>query len=225
MNSFDPTFGDVTANDSRTDSPTGERPTTDIPATQRPSADVPTPNKSSGGRVGECTRTGRTPTFPEDVIHVSAWPDPVLDRLGHDPRSGYVERYWLSILGPSCLLLLRRIASELERHPDGFELDTVQWAMELGLGMRGGRNGPFWRSIERGCRFGAAQRNGGLLAVRRRLPPLTVRQVERLPVTLQGPHQEWTEARLAKPRRATVTKWSASRSPATPDEQHLNDAA
>ena len=132
----------------------------------------------------------------------------MLDRLGHDPRSGYVERYWLSILGPSCLLLLRRLAAELERQPDGFTIDTMQWAAELGLGMRGGRNGPFWRSVERACRFGAAQRNGDRLAVRRRLPPLSSRQVQRLPEALRASHQAWAEARLARDRRPAVVKWS-----------------
>ncbi len=159
------------------------------------------------GRGGQGGRTS-DPSFPEDLVQVSAWPDPVLDRLGHDPRSGYVERYWLSILGPSCLLLLRRMAGELEQHPDGFELNTVQWASELGIGMKGGKNGPFWRSIERASRFGATQRNGSRLAVRRRLPPLTARQVERLPVSLQEPHHRWAEARLQRSRRPSVVKWS-----------------
>ena len=184
------------------------------PTLEPPNEPMPCGRKQSGGLV-----------FPEDTIRVSAWPDPVLDQLGHDPRSGYVERYWLAVLGPSCLLLLRRVAGELEEHPEGFELDTVQWALELGLGMKGGRNGPFWRSIERGCRFGAAQRNGDRLAVRRRLPPLTNRQVERLPSELQRSHHAWTEARLARPRRATVTKWSPSRNPSEQNPESWDDAA
>ncbi len=195
--------------------------------------DNPEDRRDSAIDAGPATAPQRVskgpPAFPEDIVRVTAWPDPVLDKLGHDPRSGYVERYWLSILGPSCLLLLRRLAAEIERVPDGFELDTVQWALELGLGMKGGRNGPFWRSIERGCRFGAAQRNGSLLAVRRRLPPLTVRQVERLPPRLQRSHQEWVEARMAKPKRATVTKWPQHRelpgSSAAAEERTWDDAA
>lgn len=92
--------------------------------------------------------------------------------------------------------------------------------------MKGGKNGPFWRAIERGCRFGAAQRNGDLLAVRRRLPPLTSRQVERLPATLQDAHTRWAEARLLQPRRPTLAKWSAERDkPQPPQAQALDDAA
>ncbi|MGI9595613.1 MAG: hypothetical protein ACR2QK_05615 [Acidimicrobiales bacterium] len=185
----------------------------------------PAPDRTGGGQGSRTT----DPAFPEDLVRVTPWPDPVLDRLGHDPRSGYVERYWLSILGPSCLLLLRRLASELEQQPDGFDLDTVRWASELGIGMKGGKNGPFWRAIERGCRFGAAQRNGNRLAVRRRLPPLTARQVERLPPSLQSSHHQWAEARLQRSRRPSVVKWSPYRDDG-PDEQPpeahpLDDAA
>jgi hypothetical protein len=35
------------------------------------------------------------------ILPVRPWPDPVIDALGHDPRSAYVERFWLGILGPS----------------------------------------------------------------------------------------------------------------------------
>jgi hypothetical protein len=31
------------------------------------------------------------------------WPDPMIDTLGHDPRSFYVEAFWLPILGPTSL--------------------------------------------------------------------------------------------------------------------------
>ncbi len=40
-------------------------------------------------------------SFPIDRLTVEAWPDPVIDQLGHDPRSAYVERFWLGVLGPS----------------------------------------------------------------------------------------------------------------------------
>ena len=147
------------------------------------------------------------PTFPEARIQVSAWPDPVLDKLGHDPRSLYVERFWLPVLGPSCLLLIRRLAAELERRPDGFEIETARLAPELGIGMKGGRHGPLWRAVERACRFGGARRNGERLAVRRRLPPLTLRQIERLPEVLRADHEAWSNERLQRPRRPSVSRW------------------
>ena len=39
--------------------------------------------------------------LPIDHVHIVRWDDPVLDAIGHDPRSPYVERYWLSLLGPA----------------------------------------------------------------------------------------------------------------------------
>lgn len=159
------------------------------------------------------------PEFPHSVLTVNCWPDPVLDRLGHDPRSPYAEQFWLSVLGPSCLFLVRRLVTHLDRRPDGFEFSTVEWAGELGLGMKGGRHSPFWRSIERACRFRVAQRNGSRLVVHRRLPPLTQRQVERLPSHLARAHQAWLEQQLARPVRPTLAKWSASRSVAAGSSQ------
>ncbi len=173
-------------------------PTT--PPSEPPDTTPPTDRPVGRGRPD--------PVFPESTLSVTAWPDPVLDRLGHDPRSGYVEQFWLPVLGPSCLLLVRRLAAEIERAPDGFALDSTRWAQELGVGMKGGRHSPFWRALDRACRFGAARRHGQRLSVRRRLPPLTSRQVERLPESLRQAHDAWIEARLARPHRSTVTRWT-----------------
>ena len=43
-----------------------------------------------------------------DQLHVTAWTDPVIDELGHDPRSQYTEWFWLAVIGPSSVWLLRR---------------------------------------------------------------------------------------------------------------------
>jgi hypothetical protein len=32
---------------------------------------------------------------------VTPWHDPVVEAVGHDLRSPYVERFWLALLGPS----------------------------------------------------------------------------------------------------------------------------
>lgn len=167
-----------------------------------------TPGPASAGSAIDGAADRPKAQQPTPTLKVIPWPDPVLDRLGHDPRSAYVERFWLPTLGPSCLLLLRRLSAELERTSDGFTMDTNQWAAELGIGMRGGRNGPFWRSIERACRFGAAHRVGERLSVRRRLPPLTSRQAGRLPPLLRVAHDEWIETRLERNRRPSVVKWT-----------------
>ena len=129
------------------------------------------------------------PVFPIPSVSVEPWPDPVIDELGHDPRSAYVERFWLPVLGPSTVWFLRRLADRFDHEPEGFDLDLVDTARSLGVGMRGGRNSPMLKTIDRSCRFGAARMHGTTsLAVRRRLAPLTRAQVERLPQPLQQEH-------------------------------------
>ena len=41
------------------------------------------------------------------TLQVLPWSDPVIDQVGYDPRSRYVERFWLGILGPSATWLMR----------------------------------------------------------------------------------------------------------------------
>ncbi len=126
------------------------------------------------------------------VLTVEPWPDAVIDRLGHDPRSTYVEKFWLGILGPSTVWLLRKIAYEFDDNPNGFSLDLIETARSLGVGMRGGRNSPFTRSLERAAHFGVARFHGtGVYLVRRKLPPLNLRQLEHLPESLRTEHQTW----------------------------------
>jgi hypothetical protein len=131
---------------------------------------------------------------PPASLRIEVWPDPVIDQVGYAVASPYVEQFWLGLLGPSSTWLLRRLVARLEGSPDGFDLDLALAATELGLGVRSGRHSPFLRSIDRCCRFGAAQQVGAaVLRVRRKLPPLTRTQIARLPLALQQAHEAWTE--------------------------------
>jgi hypothetical protein len=142
-------------------------------------------------------------TLPEvstAALTIVPWPDVVIDALGHDPRSPYVESYWLAVLGPSTTWLLRRLASRLEAEPDGFSLDLAETARSLGLGAKGGRHSPFVRALGRCVSFDLARPESyDSLAVRRRLPPLSRRQVLRLPPSLQQSHRRWQDAQLGRP--------------------------
>jgi hypothetical protein len=139
------------------------------------------------------------PHLPE-TLAIRPWPDGVIDALGHDPRSSYVEQFWLGILGPSTTWLLRRLATGLEAHPAGFDLPLADTAQALGLGSKGGRHSPFTRALARCCQFEMAEaRADGVLAVRRKLPPLNRRQVQRLPEHLQVAHQVWQDEQLRTP--------------------------
>ena len=52
--------------------------------------------------------------------------DPEFDHVGFDPRSHYAETFWLPILGPSTLWLLRNIAQRFDAEPEGFSLDLEE---------------------------------------------------------------------------------------------------
>ncbi|HEV7685875.1 MAG TPA: hypothetical protein VGQ80_04860, partial [Acidimicrobiia bacterium] len=82
-------------------------------------------------------------------------------------------------------------------HPDGFDLPLAETAREIGLGDKGGRNSPFVRALVRCCQFEVARpSSGGGLEVRRKLAPLTRRQVARLPEGLRASHEAWQRAQL-----------------------------
>src|SRR6476469_8174847 len=101
------------------------------------------------------------PAGPDDALHPGGaptplapthltllpWPDTVIDQVGHDPRSEYVERFWLGVIGPSCCWFLRHLAVRFEAEPDGFDLDVAECARALGLGAGLGRNAPLGRTL------------------------------------------------------------------------------
>ncbi|MEE1565781.1 MAG: hypothetical protein V1249_12460 [Acidimicrobiales bacterium] len=141
------------------------------------------------------------PTFPTDNLRIETWTDPVVDRLGHDPRSTYVETYWLGILGPSACWLLRRLADGLDAEPGGYALDMVDTAASIGLRLNGGRHAPFMRTLGRICQFRMARLVGvATLEVCRNLPPLTLAQADRLTAPLRDAHRQETDTTRADHR-------------------------
>ena len=134
------------------------------------------------------------------AIRVMPWPDPVLDAIGHDPRSWYVETFWLPTLGPTALLLLRHLADRFEANPKGVDLPVADTAAALGLGPREGQQSPLMRSLTRLQQFELACSDGDVtIAVRKTLPPVHRRHVRRLPTGLQARHAEWVEEQATKP--------------------------
>ena len=137
------------------------------------------------------------------TLTIQPWPDPVIDTVGHDPRSIYAETFWLPTLGPTALLLLRHLASRFEEHTGSIDLPVAEASQRLGLGERAGNSSPIVRSLARLESFDLACSDGrGTVAVRRSLPPLPHRHVRRLPSGLQTAHAQWAEAVLAEPAHA-----------------------
>jgi len=163
--------------------------------TAQPPVLSPTADRSAARQRDDCERMA-TP------LHVQAWIDPMIDALGHDPRSTYVEKFWLPILGPSTILLLRRLADGLDAQPDGFRLDLTATAGSLGIGHRTGKQAPMLRAVDRCCVFGIARQLGrDHLAVRRRMASLSTRQVQRLPPALRVEH----DSHAGRPTESTIT--------------------
>ncbi len=123
---------------------------------------------------------------------VRPWFDPALAARGFDPRSDYVERFWLGVVGPSVVLLLRRLARGLDEHPTGFAVDTEDTARAIGLGTGKGRNAPLQRTLDRACLFSTMRRSSsGEYEARTHLPRLSARQLSRLPASVSATHRSW----------------------------------
>jgi hypothetical protein len=136
-----------------------------------------------------------TPPLNGSII-VRPWVDPVVDDDGFDPRSRYVEVFWLGVLGPTATWLLRRLVAGLERSPAGYDLDLQATAQAMGLGYTSGRTSPFSRALQRCVMFGLAHPIDGGLAVRRRVPPISFRHLRRMPESVQAAHDDWLSASI-----------------------------
>jgi len=133
------------------------------------------------------------------TLTIQPWPDPVIDTVGHDPRSVYVETFWLPTLGPTAVLLLRHLATKFDERRGPLELPVAAASQALGLGEREGNSSPIVRTLARLETFDLACSDGrGTVAVRRNLPPVQHRHLRRLPAELQTVHARWAEARLGE---------------------------
>lgn len=123
--------------------------------------------------------------------------DAEFDAAGFDPRSHYAETFWLPILGPSTLWLMRNIAQRFDTEPDGFTLDLVDTSTALGIRSKGGKNNSFHRAIGRVVSFNMGRTiDDATLAVRRVMPALHSGQIRRLSPRLQQQHHETLRARV-----------------------------
>lgn len=129
------------------------------------------------------------PDWPS-TLRIVPWPDPVIDALGYDPRSWYVEQFWLGVVGPTSAWLLRRLAAGLDTDPGGFDIDVAETARALGLRRVEGMHSPFGRAVTRCVAFGLARHAPRhVVQVRRWIPPLPRRHLIRLPRSIQDLHE------------------------------------
>ena len=122
---------------------------------------------------------------------VVPWHDPVVEEIGYDARSMYVELFWLNVLGPSATWIIRRLVGGFDVYPGGYEMDISATAAAIGLAFSDRPNKPFTRAVRRCIWFGVAQPLQGGLAVRQVLPPVSQRQLTRMPRELRRLHNSW----------------------------------
>jgi hypothetical protein len=132
------------------------------------------------------------PTAP--TLAVEPWPDPVVEAMGHDPRSAYANEYWLPLVGPSVMAVARKLVEQIEAAGGPTTVEVIELAGSVGLGCTVGpeglaRNSRIVATLGRLCQFGLAHTHANpdgtaLLRVRTAWAPLTRRQAERLPAHL-----------------------------------------
>ena len=135
--------------------------------------------------------TSITELTTQPTLIVLPLQDHAVEQYGHDPRGRYAELFVLPVLGPTATWLLRRLVDGLDSYPDGYELDLPETAAALGLSLVADRAGPFTRALHRCLMFGFAQPVAYGIAVRRMVPALLPRQLERLPTHLRRLHPEY----------------------------------
>ena len=177
-----------------------------MPADQIPT--IPSPSISAEdaapaalrlvGGTGKPLRSSDLDDWPNERLHtlqVRPWHDPVLRRSGHDPRSVYVERFWVAVLGPSAVWLLRLLAREFDElgPDDDLQLDLESTARRIGLQHRGGRQSTFMRTVDRCRMFDLAHfDDDAVLLVRRWVPPVPRQLYVRMPRELRSEVGLWT---------------------------------
>ncbi len=130
-------------------------------------------------------------------LWIEPWCDLITEQSGHDPRSQYVERFWLGVIGPTAAWLMRYVADEFDSSPEGFELPVADASLQLGISPKSGNSGGIHKTLHRLVMFRLAAEGHSGYAVRRRLPPLNHAQLRRLPTHLQRSHASYCS--LAEP--------------------------
>lgn len=143
------------------------------------------------------TTAGRIDRGDADRLTVHAWRTPI-DHIGHDHRSPYAERFWLPIIGPTCLFLLRCLAYGYDDNPDTLILSRGALGQQLGLNRDNGGTGkhsPLSRAFQRLEMFRlATQAAPNVVSVRVAMPWLDAGQVTHLADAHRAEHAAWVIA-------------------------------
>ncbi len=129
------------------------------------------------------------------VAALKTWPDLLIDTLGYPVDSDYVERFWLPSLGPTSLLMLRRLsATAVAGRPT---IDLAALGACLGISPSLSASRPIAQTLARLARFELVALEDATLKVRTAVGPLNRRQVMRLPAFLAHQHDNLMKQGLA----------------------------
>ena len=148
------------------------------------------------------------------IVHAAGHPVPAVNRAGFPLDHPYIERCWAPILGPSSILLLRRMP-DLWKQSTTVAVPLDELATSLGLGHGTGRNSPIWRTLDRVVRFRFAEWSGEReLDVYTEAPPLSARHIDRVPDSTWARHEQLLGSHLDSLAAATSTVASIESRPA-----------
>jgi hypothetical protein len=130
------------------------------------------------------------------TIEPALHPNPRVREVGFDLDHPYVEQCWAASIGPTSVLLLRRVVLLWqEATPARVQVDEI--AASLGVGGDSKPNSRFWRTVRRLTQFGLARPGGdGTLDVFTTVAPLSARQLARAPDWSVRTHQRWINDQL-----------------------------
>ena len=130
------------------------------------------------------------------VFQAVRHPSPQVHHMGLQLDEPYVERCWTPILGPTAVLLLRRLPVLWLQSPTiGVRVDEL--AASLGVGRADGKTSPLMRAIGRLVHMRFAVSSGDReIDVYTEVRPLGSRQLARVPDGVRLLHERLLAARL-----------------------------
>ncbi len=133
-------------------------------------------------------------------LAVTEWADALFSRWGHHCTGGYVELFWLPVLGPSCVMLARHLSMYLHHDSLSFRGSVDELGAAVGIG----GSSRLTRCLHRLASFGLAKPFGepdcsdtiggaavGSWSVRMFWPYVSPSMVSRLPKRSLDRHPTW----------------------------------
>jgi hypothetical protein len=118
------------------------------------------------------------------LLRFEPWSQTHFDRWGSEPRSTYVERFWLPVVGPSSLVLARDIAAGFESSNGAYSVSASHQAAAIGVS-----ESQLHRVLDRLVQFGLAKHvDPNTVALRTAWPVIGTGAIRQLTPPLRQQH-------------------------------------